>query len=189
MPYTTEWTPPELFMTHNGVNVFHAYKDDDMDAGRLTYWYTLDASEDGHAFDVRDLAVPARATLDQHPPFQQGEHNTSENRAAWEAWHREGEPGRIKQILREALDTSLLVADPEANADPNAPTSYCQVLVEVRRTDGKALDPGEALAMVNEMVSEGERQARRNLSDGGVGGQDYLVTICEFSVTLPCDPS
>jgi hypothetical protein len=185
MPYTTEWTPPELFMTHNGVNVFHAYDEDDMDAGRLRFSFTLNALEDGHDFDVSDLAVPARATLDQHPPFLQGEHKTPENHAAWVAWHSEGEPAAIKQVLREAIDAGLLVADPEANADPNAPTGYCQVLVEVRRTDGRALEPGEALAMVNEMVSEGERQARQNLSDGAVGGQDYLVTICDFSVMLP----
>jgi hypothetical protein len=164
MPTTTEWTSPELFMTHNGVNVFHAYNDDDMDAGQLYYWYTLVATEDGHAFDVRDLDVPSTRHVEL------------------------GDTESIRQALREAIDAGLLDAcmpfDPRDNTDPEAfaPGVY-HVLVEVR---GPAtLLPGEALAIVNEMVSEGEQQAQENLGNGGVGGRDYLVTICKFSVTLP----
>lgn len=59
MPYKEEWVPPELFMTHNGVNVFHAYKDGSFD-DRLDYWYTLDAQDNGSNFDVRDLQVPSK---------------------------------------------------------------------------------------------------------------------------------
>ncbi len=50
------WVEPELFITHNGVSVYHTYKDGCMDAGRLEYHYTTDiCEEDSYEFDIRDL--------------------------------------------------------------------------------------------------------------------------------------
>ena len=61
MPYRTEWVDPEVFLTYGDVTVYHTYKHDDVEQGRMTYWYTTD--EDGSiegylegTFDVRNLA-------------------------------------------------------------------------------------------------------------------------------------
>lgn len=54
MPYA--WVEPELFISHNGVSVYHTYKDENMDAGRLEYHYTTDIGEQSsYEFDIRDL--------------------------------------------------------------------------------------------------------------------------------------
>jgi hypothetical protein len=57
MPTTETWVPPELFFTHNGVNVFYTYRDNDIDQGVNSFWYTLNARDDDETeqFDVRDL--------------------------------------------------------------------------------------------------------------------------------------
>ena len=60
MPYRTEIVPAELFMEHNGVRVYHVYRNDDIDSCRLDYWFTTDeyGSECGDAaFDVREKAI------------------------------------------------------------------------------------------------------------------------------------
>jgi hypothetical protein len=61
MPYRSAWVDPEIYLTHNGVMIFHTYKDDDIQKGRLLYSYTLDPSASVNnlssaVFDVRDLA-------------------------------------------------------------------------------------------------------------------------------------
>ena len=69
MPYLTiEVTevPAEEFMRHNGVIIYHAYKDDEVQRGPLTYWFVTDDFQgQDDAFDVRDL--PAwKETINQH---------------------------------------------------------------------------------------------------------------------------
>lgn len=115
MPYTTTWVPPELFMTHNGVNVFHTYKDDDIDQGARMYWYTLNTQDnDTQHFDVRNLDTDR--LLYQHPPYLQGEYDTPENREAWGRWRETGEPDLIRQIIAAALDAGMIPL-PEDMAD------------------------------------------------------------------------
>lgn len=50
------WTEPEVAVEHNGVTVYHTYKDGEY---RSQYWYTLDESADdwecAEAFDIREL--------------------------------------------------------------------------------------------------------------------------------------
>lgn len=49
------WTEPEVACEHNGVVVYHTYKDQDISQSRQ-YWYTLDQTEDEeNEFDIRDL--------------------------------------------------------------------------------------------------------------------------------------
>lgn len=55
MPYRTEWADPELFLEHNGVKVYHTYKDDDVDQRQMDYWFTMRCHDDEEHFDVRDL--------------------------------------------------------------------------------------------------------------------------------------
>ena len=52
------WTEPEVFLTHQGITVYHTYKD--CGEHRLTYHFTTDITEqeDACEFDVRDLPVP-----------------------------------------------------------------------------------------------------------------------------------
>jgi hypothetical protein len=58
MPYTSEWVPPEIFLTHKDVTVYHSYKDNDLSNGRARYWYTMSQQEEqDHEFDVRELAT------------------------------------------------------------------------------------------------------------------------------------
>lgn len=53
------WTEPAVALEHNGVTVWHTYKNDCM----LEYWYTVEESDDdsesdnGAQFDVRDLDI------------------------------------------------------------------------------------------------------------------------------------
>lgn len=56
MPYQTEWVDPELFLEHEGVKVFHAYKENEADEA-LQYWYAVedDDDPDGIQFDVRNF--------------------------------------------------------------------------------------------------------------------------------------
>lgn len=64
MPMT--WIEPEELMTHNGVVIYHTYKNDSAD-DRQSYWYTTDISDDeDFEFDVRDLPVPEGVGAENH---------------------------------------------------------------------------------------------------------------------------
>ena len=59
MPYESKWVPPELFIEHKGVKVYHAYEDQDYE-GRLTHHFAVGSEDDMVCeelteFDVRDL--------------------------------------------------------------------------------------------------------------------------------------
>jgi hypothetical protein len=64
--------PAEAFLTHNGVTVFHVYKNDDVDGCAREFWFSLSefgSDDDGHepdgcgTFDVRELK-----TWEAHKP-------------------------------------------------------------------------------------------------------------------------
>lgn len=48
------WVEPDIFLTYQGVTVYHAYKED-ISEDRLFYWYQVDVTEQIPAFDIRDL--------------------------------------------------------------------------------------------------------------------------------------
>ena len=54
-----------MFMRHNGVGVYHTYKNDEIENGANTYWFVTDpyATIDD-AFDVRELI--GGDTINQH---------------------------------------------------------------------------------------------------------------------------
>ena len=58
MPYKQEWVPADMFTRHNGVGIYHTYKNDEIENGANTYWFVTDpyATIDD-AFDVRDLPI------------------------------------------------------------------------------------------------------------------------------------
>lgn len=135
MPYREIYVPPELFLTHNGVNVFHAYGDDEYN-DKKNFWFTLDTTDNDAQFDLRILDVPARAVLDQHPPYQQpGVNDNDDLIKAWNDWHA-GQEERLKAILREAIDAGLLVAG-ECN---ELPTSHVFVVRITSELDHDTVD-------------------------------------------------
>ncbi len=68
MPYA--WIEPEIFMEHDGVTIYHIYKDDYLDGVARAYWYGTrpscsdDGSGDGGEFDVRDLPAVEGASAE-----------------------------------------------------------------------------------------------------------------------------
>lgn len=85
-----QWTPPDLFLEHAGVAIYHCYDD----GGQVSaYWYTTDPTDDNYdwpasdaaQFDVRDLPTGG---LDAHD---------RQHHAA---------------IIRLAIETGLLTGEP-----------------------------------------------------------------------------
>jgi hypothetical protein len=127
MPTQTQWIPPEIFLTHNGVTIYHTYKDDDVDQGPQTYWYTTRNDADEGKFDVRELDVEARRRLEQHPPFLSDDNpayraappkQRAQWKRQWQAWQAPGggEEQAIRAILKEAIERGKLDAPPPSLA-------------------------------------------------------------------------
>lgn len=125
MPYITADVEPEVFIEHNGLKVYHTYKNDCIDEGAKSYWFTTDPegveSDDWCRFDVRSLATPAAAGFDRHPPFQSSDEFLSapperqeEIRQAWSEWHTVGEPSVIAAVIKEAIEMGLLPLSDQA---------------------------------------------------------------------------
>jgi hypothetical protein len=54
MPSIHQIVDREVALQHNGVTIYHAYKDDWFD-NPLTYWFALSPEDEADEFDVRDL--------------------------------------------------------------------------------------------------------------------------------------
>ena len=115
MPYKTIWVEPEVFFEHNGVTVYHTYRDDDIDQGANWFWFTLreDGGEDKGAFDIRD--VDPLNLLKNHPPLFVNpcwESATPQERdaimEAWDKWYESGFAEARRAVLRYAIDNGLL---------------------------------------------------------------------------------
>lgn len=86
MPYITEWVDPEIAVEHNGVTIWRTYKNDDVEQGARSFWYTCEenGSEDGElVFDVRDLP--------DYTPYRSNAYSSAEE----QDWHR--------VIMRDAI--------------------------------------------------------------------------------------
>lgn len=77
----TIWVAPDVAVTHDGVTVYHAYKEGT--DTRLYNWYQLDVNEQEGMFDIRDL-------VSKHEDLPSLCDNTHE------------------QVLRAAIDLGLL---------------------------------------------------------------------------------
>ena len=114
MPYKTIWVEPEVFLEHNGVTVYHTYRDDDFDQGANWYWFRLDQEEnDEGKFDIRDLDTDK--LLDNPPPYRNGtewDSTTPQERdaimEAWNKWYESGFDEARRAVLRYAIDNGLL---------------------------------------------------------------------------------
>lgn len=118
MPSQSIWVDPDVFMTHNGVSVYHTYVDDDVEQGECRYTFTTDSAADDNRFDVRQLNVPSQSRLSIAPaPFLSKSNPefvaASEEQKAqwdqqWDAWFDFGEREVIKTIVTEAIDMGLI---------------------------------------------------------------------------------
>jgi hypothetical protein len=90
MPYKTIWIPPAIALHHEGVTVYHSYKDNDLGCGAYDSWFTLDRE---HAEDT-EFSLPELA-------------------------RRLGmDPGLIIPVLKAAIDKGLL-KNQAAEEDPD----------------------------------------------------------------------
>ena len=88
---------PEVFLTHRGVRIFHAYKDELSDVP-LEFWYsTSSAAEPGspYEFDVRDLP-------------------------GYRSRYRADEVSKHKRVIKSAIDAGLLQSDAPVTLDSHA---------------------------------------------------------------------
>ena len=138
MPYTNEFVEPEILCTHHHIPVYKTYRNDALDEGARTYWYTLDASHGTDSrceFDVREL--PTWQAPD-HPPYVSGE-LTDEDRAAreaaWARWHADrAEEKAIIAAIQQALDTGDL-------APYRCPVPWCDALIPKRNLEADTRCP------------------------------------------------
>jgi len=117
MPTQTVWIDPELLLEHQGVRVFHTYKEDDYDQGAKRHWFTLNIQcgvadslcEDQpcrHVFDVQALSTWREP---EKPPYCTGAHDTPENRKAWEQYW-ELEAVAIQAAITAAIERGELTS-------------------------------------------------------------------------------
>ena len=126
MPTQTNWVEPELFLDHGGVEVFHTYKNDDLDQGPNRFWFTLNPECSverpacgnefcPHVFDVRELSTWQPPV---QPPYCTGENNTAENQAAWERyWTQEEEA--FRNSMKAAINRGELA---RRSTEPETPS-------------------------------------------------------------------
>lgn len=133
MPFDTIWVKPEVFLTHNGVNVYTTYKDHWIDQPN-NYLYTTDkhygrGPNHQTRFDVRLLPAPkasGKTTYDELlPPYIQlndPPEREEELRKLWADWHM-GEEALHRTMICEAIDTGIIKAtplDPDYDSEPTA---------------------------------------------------------------------
>lgn len=114
MPYETTYVEPEVFLTHGGVTVWHAYDDDDLNQPYL-YIFCLSGddqearySASSPEFDVRELPT-YRPT---HPPHVSAFSPDPSLYARWRAWQEErGACADAREAIIAAIDQGLIRQD------------------------------------------------------------------------------
>lgn len=95
MPW--EWIEPEEFLTHRGVQIFHAYKDEFSDVP-LEFWYSTSStagSGSPYEFDVRDLP-------------------------GYRSRYRADEVSEHERLIKAAIDAGVLHSDTPVRLDRHA---------------------------------------------------------------------
>ena len=94
MPYRTFWVEPCIALEHNGVTIYHVYKNDDIDdvIRSFVYGYDVNCTDDGDfTFDVRELPFYDKQKHDQLPYDDREEY--------------------IFSVIRQAIDEGILTQD------------------------------------------------------------------------------
>jgi hypothetical protein len=94
MPYKTTTVRATKFMAYKKVNIYHTYRNDDIEDVIRQYWFVTDpyGTEDD-AFDVRDYPFWEKITRDDQVD----------------------EESHIKEIIRTAIDLGYITKDGIAN--------------------------------------------------------------------------
>jgi hypothetical protein len=132
MPYVFEFRPAKLFMEHKGVEIYHVYKDDDIDQGPRIHWFAVhDDGPDDNAhgtdgvFDVRCLPHPVcrppspisllssaanRAMNSGFASYEEWKNSAEYRRRQqlWHDWHETVETQAIKNTIRYAIEIGAL---------------------------------------------------------------------------------
>jgi hypothetical protein len=92
-----QWIEPEKFLRHNGVRIFHAYKDEFSDIPLESWYSTSSTAEHGssYEFDVREL---------------EGYRSQSDV----------GNKSEHKRVIKAAIDAGLLQSDTPVLLNRNA---------------------------------------------------------------------
>ena len=134
MPSRSEPVEPEILLTHRGVPVYRTYRDDNVEEGLRTFWFTLDpfyGTDSGAEFDVRTLPTWQPP---EHPPFLSGEMTEQERADREAAWERY----RADNTEEKAIHAAITRALGSGHLDPyRCPLSWCKALVPNCR-----LEPG-----------------------------------------------
>ena len=126
MPYKNEYVPPEVFLEHNGVKVYHTYYGGQW-GRRARDTFTLHADDTNpsaaRAFYALDLKVPAMKDYLAKRPLEVGDaavrmgmdmatfmatieyHQLIQ---AWRRWSDDLRPAAVRQAVIEALDAGIL---------------------------------------------------------------------------------
>lgn len=178
MPTSTDWVMPDVFMTHNNVTVYRTYKDGDVGQGANTHYFTTDCYSDDHSFDVREVDVPSKELLNNHPPYLAADVNpefataTGEQKAEWrrqwDEWHEDGggEEQAIATIIKEAIDLGLIKA-PEYEDGPvcSEPTASITDAQKLAGFNLAGLFMQELLESVETLSGIAEQHGPRTLAD------------------------
>lgn len=103
MPYTPQDAiPPEVALQHAGTTIYQLYRNDELEGGRMTYWFTTnpDDLDVSGQFDVRELNAWQKHSFPPH-----AEH-------ADKARYSEDEAKHILDVLKIAIDSDELPATP-----------------------------------------------------------------------------
>jgi hypothetical protein len=113
MPYSSQSVPAEKFMSYKGIDIYHVYKDDDIEQGVRDFLF--DTDEDSSEDNDTTIYVPELSTwkAPKHPPYCQGKHDNPKNHKAWEVFHGTGgaQEKAIKEAIKKAIDKGEITED------------------------------------------------------------------------------
>ena len=117
MPYVNKWVNNSRLCSHKGVAVYHTYKDDELEQGETTNYFTTE--KDGcfdMAFDVRDLPTWKEPP---HPPYHTGENATPEIRKAWDKYFKDKVYDKaVIAAIKKAIDKGIITEEGVQYVEP-----------------------------------------------------------------------
>jgi hypothetical protein len=108
MPYRETWGEPELYLEHEGVKVYHMYKNNQWESGPMTYWFTLDPYADStpEVFNVRSLPAWKKVAKPLLDTLCTVKSDPDMKKAM--ARFREQEPDLIRQVIILSIEGGVL---------------------------------------------------------------------------------
>lgn len=114
MPNKTIHVAPEVFLTHRGVTIWHAYEDADIEQP-FEYWFSVSEDEPEEHYSVRSPIFDARELptyRPTHPPLMNRSFPNPNLRAEWRAWHQtRGPEADAREAIIAAIEQGLIRQD------------------------------------------------------------------------------